>query len=196
MPPFKSCRCGWQVLVREQRWAGVLRRWGARGFLSGAAGARSPRHPWQERKIPAWRPGRNPKGRCTQPEQLSPVGVLTCLTSTLGHFKVQCSSVGSYSLCWLLATFPPCLFATKRSNQRTHWDKWLIQGKKAQQQEWTIQPTRLDEVNIILNLFALLTVRPVWMNINVLCSSSLYLQYLLNNFFFFWSYFTDFNNKK
>lgn len=83
MPPFKSRRCGRQVLVREQRRAGVLRRWGARGFLSGTAGARSPRHPWQERKIPAWRPRRNTEGRRTQPEQLSPVGVLTwhCLNS-------------------------------------------------------------------------------------------------------------------
>lgn len=73
---FKSCRCGWPVLVCEQCWAGVLRRWGAWGFLCGTAGARSPRHPWQERKIPAWRPGGHTEGRRTQSEQLSPLGVL------------------------------------------------------------------------------------------------------------------------
>lgn len=70
------CRCGWTVLVREQFWAGVLRRWGPRGFLSGAPGAWSPRHPWQEWQIPAWRPGRHVEGRWTLPEQLSSVGVL------------------------------------------------------------------------------------------------------------------------
>lgn len=74
--PFKSCRRGWSVLVREQRRAGVLGRWGPWGFLPGAPGARSPRLPRQERQIPAWGPGRHAEGRRTQPEQLGPVGVL------------------------------------------------------------------------------------------------------------------------
>lgn len=70
-------RCGRPLLVREQCRAGVLRRWGPRGFHSGAPGARSPRHPRQERQIPAWRPGGHAEGRRTQPEQLGPVGILT-----------------------------------------------------------------------------------------------------------------------
>lgn len=55
----------------------MLRRRGPWGFLSGAPGTWPPRHPWQERQIPARRQGRHAEGRRTQPEQLSPVGVLT-----------------------------------------------------------------------------------------------------------------------
>lgn len=73
----QSCRRGRPVLVREQRWAGVLGRRGPWGFHSGAPGARSPRHPWQEPQIPAWRPGGHAEGRRVQPEQLGPLGVLT-----------------------------------------------------------------------------------------------------------------------
>lgn len=69
-------RCGWTVLVREQCWAGVLRWWDPRGLLSGAPGAWTPGHPWQEWQIPAWRPGGHAEGRRIQSEQLSPVGVL------------------------------------------------------------------------------------------------------------------------
>ncbi len=79
----EPCRCGWPVLVCEQCWAGVFRRWDPWGFLSGAPGARSPRHPWQERQIPAWRPGRHTEGRWTHSEQLSPVGVL--IRSNISH---------------------------------------------------------------------------------------------------------------
>lgn len=74
--PSTSRRCGRPVLVCEQCWAGVLRWRGARGLLSGAAWTRTACHPYPQREIPAWRPGRHAEGGRTQPEQLSPVGVL------------------------------------------------------------------------------------------------------------------------
>lgn len=158
---FKSCRCGWPVLVCEQCWAGVLRRWGAWGFLCGTAGAWSPRHPWQERKIPAWRPGRHTEGRRTQSEQLSPLGVLKhpilaapqdltplifrqlCRLlrwKTVTHQRRVTACADSISLLSLLP-------ATKRSQQRVHRDNWLIGEESAIRGTHHSAKRRLNEVN-------------------------------------------------
>ena len=75
----------------------MLGRGGAGGFLSGTAGARPPRHPRQERNVPAWGPGGHAEGGRTGSERLGPVGVLkrSVLAAPLTLLTDGLSSAGS-----------------------------------------------------------------------------------------------------